>query len=115
MPGATLGTGPADKERAGSALPSKSYHFRNYSFNHRAGNSQRRALSGILPWAEKNFSCLGSRKVDSCPHRKRTHGSGMQISKMGRGTVQVGSPGVRSDQKPKTQSPGTITGCQHCP
>lgn len=53
MPGATLGTGPADKERAGSALPSKSYHFRNYSFNHRAGNSQRRALSGILPWAEK--------------------------------------------------------------
>lgn len=42
-------------------------------------------------WAEKNFSCLGSRRVDSRPHGNSTHTdrSGMQISQRRGG---VGEP-----------------------
>lgn len=86
MPGAVWGTGPADG--GGVCFV---YHFRNYSFNHRARNSKRRDLSGILLWVvgRKEFFISGSRRVDSCPHQKSTHRSGVPISQR-RGRAECG-------------------------
>lgn len=56
MPGAVRGTGPADDGEACFV-----YHFHNYSFDHRAGSSKRRDLSGILLWVvgRKEFFMSG--------------------------------------------------------
>lgn len=86
--------------------PSRSYHFWNHSFNHRAENSKRRVLSDILLWAEKNFSSPGPRKVNSCPHQKSPPRSGTQISQRQR-VWRGGTPGVSTDRKLKDTTPAS--------
>lgn len=67
------------------ALPSRSYQFQNDAVNHRAGNSKRRALSGIPLWVvgRKEFFMLGSKKVNlNFAPKMHTEGREAKISKV---------------------------------
>ena len=117
MPGAMLDTGPEMKGE--QALPSRSYHFHNYSFDHRAGNSKRKSPKwySVAGCGQKRIFCIWAPERQTVVHTgKSTHGLVCEYRKGGRAERTVGSPGSQIQQEAgRHKTPKAMKQCQHQP